>query len=271
MSGGPGALFAGILQFTDSFSFTEVDIPVSAIESSTAGLWVGNASVTQVRNYLKNYQMDTNNVPVISSNGNYIITSINTNLGPVAKPFPLRLILHSDGTNVVLLQHVFFGLSRYTNSMLATTQSLLDPAHLGTARRITATHLPWSEANTPWSFTGQLAPGGVLATTVDLAYDDQAANPFLHTYHPDHDNLDATFQTELAQGYESYRITRQVTLNISPPGNDFASLTSAAQSLVGYYLETLSLGGLGGATRDFYVSGIFSLNRISTIPTLNQQ
>jgi hypothetical protein len=271
MNSGAGALFAGILQFTDSFGFTEVDIPVSAIESSTAGLWVGNASVTQVRNYLKNYLMDSNNTPVISSNGNYIITSINTNLGPVAKPFPLRLILHNNGTNVVLLQQVFFGLSPHSNSMIATSQSLLDPAHLDTARRITATHLPWSSANAPWPFKGQLAPGGALATTIDLAYDDQASNPFLHTYHPDHDNLDATFSTELAQGYESYRITRQITLSVSPPAKDFASLTSASQSLVGYYLETMSLGGLGGAERDFYVRGIFSLNRISTIPTLNQQ
>jgi hypothetical protein len=111
----------------------------------------------------------------------------------------------------------------------------------------------------------------VLTTTVGTAYDDQSSNPFLHTYHPDHDNLDATFQNELAQGYESYGITRQITLNVSPPGNDFNSLTSGAQSLGGYYLETITLSGLGGATRNFYVSGAFALTRISTIPTLNQQ
>lgn len=271
MTAGPGSLYAGILQFTDSYNFTEVDLPVSAIESSTAGLWVGNASVTQVGNYLKNYLMDSNNSPVISSNGNYIITSINTNLGAVVSPFPLRLILHNDGTNVALLQHVFFGLSRYTNTMIATTQDLLDPSHLDTARRITATHLPLTAGNVPWPCSGQLAPGGTLLTTVDLAYDDQASNPFLHTYHPDHDNLDATFQTELAQGYESYRITRQISLQVSLPGTDFSSLTSASQYLVGYYAETIVLGGLGGASRNFYVSGIFSLNRISTISTLNQQ
>jgi hypothetical protein len=118
---------------------------------------------------------------------------------------------------------------------------------------------------------GQLGPGGVLTTTVGTAYDDQSSNPFLHTYHPDHDNLDATFQNELAQGYESYGITRQITLNISPPGSDFVSLTSAAQSLVGYYLETITLSGLSGATRNYYVTGTFTLTRLTTIPTLNQQ
>jgi hypothetical protein len=271
MTSGPGSLFAGLLQFTDSFNFTEVDIPVSAVESSLAGLWVGNANVTQVRNYLKNYQMDSNNVPVMSSNGNYIVTSVNTNLGAVAKPFPLRLIVHNDGTNAVLLQRAYYGLSPYTNLMIATSQSLLDPAHLDTARRITAAHLPWTSNNVPMPFSGQLVQGGLLTATADLPYDDQASNPFLHTYHPDHDNLDSTFQTEMAQGYESYRVTRQITLNVSPPGNDFASLTSVGQSLVGYYAETITVGGLGGASRNFYVSGIFSMNRISPISTLNQQ
>lgn len=271
MTSNPGALFAGILQFTDSFNFTEVDIPVSALQASTAGLWVGNASVTQVRNYLKNYLLDSNNVPMISSNGNYVVTSINTNLGAVARPFPLRLIVHNDGTNAVLLQRAYVGLSPYTNQMIATNQSLLDPAHLDTARRITAIHLPWTSSNAPIPFSGQLVQGGSLTAVADLAYDDQASNPFLHTYHPDHDNLDATFHTQLAQGYESYRITRTMTLNISPPGNDFGSLTSVGQSMVGYYAEAIAVGGLGGASRNFYVSGTFYLNRISPIPTLNQQ
>ncbi len=271
MFASPGSLYAGILRFTDSYNFSQVDVPVSGVASSTAGLWVGNANVTQVGNYLKNYLIGSNNTPVISSNGNYIITSINTNLGSVVQPFPLRLILHNDGTNVVMLQHIFYGLSRYSNAMLSTSQSLLDPNHLDSARRITATHLPWSSTNALWHLAGRLGSGAVLTTTVGTAYDDQSSNPFLHTYHPDHDNLDATFQNELAQGYESYGITRQITLNVSPPANDFVSLTSSAQNLVGYYLETISLSGLGGATRNFYVTGTFALTRLSTIPTLNQQ
>lgn len=271
MSSGAGSVFAGILQFTDSFNYTEVDVPVSAVETSLAGLWVGNANVTQVGNYLKSYLLDANNSPVVSSNGNYIVTGINTNLGRVARPFPLRLIVHNDGTNAVLLQRAYYGLSPYTNLMIATSQSLLDPTHLDSARRISAAHLPWTKNNIPMPFSGQLVQGGVLTATADLPYDDQASNPFLHTYHPDHDNLDATFRTQLAQGYESYRITRQITLNVSPPANDFGSLTSVGQTLVGYYAETITVGGLGGASRNFHVSGIFALNRISPISTLNQQ
>jgi hypothetical protein len=271
MSNSPGALFAGILQFTDSFGFSEVDVPVSAQTASTAGLWVGSASVSQVRNYLKLYERDNNNAPVVSSNGSYVVTSINTNFGSVVRPYSLRLIVHNDGTNAYLLQRVYYGLDRYTNLVVANAQGALDPTHLDSARRISATHLPWSSANSPWAFSGQFAQGGTLSTSVDLPYDDQVSNPFLHTYHPDHDNLDVTFKTQLAKGYESYEIKRQITLNITPPGSDFTSLTSAAQTLSGTYLETILLSGRPSASRSFDVSGVFALNRLSTIATLTKQ
>jgi len=270
LTGPPGALYAGILRFTDALNLSQIDIPVSAQASSATGLWVGKASVTQVGNYLKTYQRDLANSPVVSSNGNYIVTGVNTNLGAVAQPFPMRLIVHNDGTNVVLLQRVFYGLNAGSNLVVATQESALDPQHLDSARRISAAGFPWSSANQPWSFTGQFAPGGTLSSIIQLAYDDQAANPFLHTYHPDHDNLDATFQNKLPRGSESYDITRRITLNLNPPGNDFASLTAGGQSFTGTYLESITLAGLGAATRDYNVSGVFTLNRISPIATLTQ-
>jgi hypothetical protein len=271
LTGPPGALYAGILRFSDSLNLSQVDVPVSARASSGAGLWVGKASVTQVANYLKTYQRDsTNHLPVVSSNGNYVVSGINTNLGAVAQPFPLRLILHNDGTNVVLLQRVFYGLNGGSNLVVTTQESVLDPLQRDTARRLSTADFPWSGTNQTWSLSGRLSPGGTLAATVPLSYDDQASNPFLHTYHPDHDNLDATFQNKLPRGSESYDITRRITLNISPPGSDFASLTAAGQSLTGTYLETITLAGLGAATRDYNVSGVFGLNRISPIATLTQ-
>jgi hypothetical protein len=227
--------------------------------------------VSQVGNYLKTYQRDNNNAPVVSSNGTYVITGVNTNLGAVAQSYPLRLIVHYDGTNAFLLQRVYYGLDPYTNVVIATSESLLDPNHLSTARRISATHLPWTDDNAPWPFVGQLTQGGSLVTTAVLPYDDQRSNPFLHTYHPDHDNLDASFQTQLPPGSESYGVSRQITLSLTPPGNDFVSLTSSAQSLSGDYLEAITVSGLGGATRSFNVTGSFSLSRLSPIATLTRQ
>jgi hypothetical protein len=270
LSGSPGALYAGILKFTDCCNLTEVDVPVSAQTSSYGGLWVGAASVTQVGNYLKIYQRDQNNNPVLGTNGAYVVTGVITNLGPVSSPFPLRLILHNDGTNVVLLQRVFYGSDIYTNTIVSTSQSKLDPAQLGNARRITAVQLPFTSDNQPWAVSGQLAPGGTLGTTVDLPYDDQASNPFLHTYHPDHDNLDSTFQNELPIGSESYGISRQITLSMSSPGTDFGSLTQFGQAFQGVYYETIIMTGLNAATRTFNVAGDFALARISSIAVLTR-
>ena len=273
LAGNPGALYAGILRFTDALNLSQVDVPISTQASSAAGLWVGKASITSVGNYLKAYRRDSNNNPVTSSNGNYIVIRTNTDPGAVGQPFPLRLILHNDGTNVALLQRVFYGLGLASNVVVATQKSALDPRHLDTARRISAANFPWTSANQSWIFSGRLEPGGTLAVTVEVSYDDQASNPFLHTYHPDHDNLDAALQSKLPRGGESYDITRRITLQISPPESDFTSLTAAGQSLSGTYLETitlagLTLAGLGTATRDYNVSGVFTLNRISPIATL---
>jgi len=266
-----GSLYAGILQFTDSYGLSEIDVPVSGVTASTAGLWVGNASVTQVSSYLKNYQMDSNNAIVMTTNGNYVVTSVNTNLGPVVQPYPLRLIVHNTGTNVSLLQRVYYGNRFATNTVIATQEAFLNPTNVGTARRISATHLPYSDNNSPWAFTGRLVQGSNLTTTVTLNYDDQRSNPFLHTYHPDHDNLDAAFGTQLPPGAESYGISRNIRLNINPPGTDFNSLTTANQLLSGVYQETMTLTGFNGAPRAFNVIGIFALTRISPIAVLTQQ
>jgi hypothetical protein len=266
-----GALYAGILRFTDSLGYEQVDAAVSAESASSAGLWVGQAQVSQVASYLKSYQRDAGGKPVMNADGSYAVTNVNTRLGPVAQAFPLRLILHDNGTNVVLLQRVYYGQDVDSNLVVATGQSALDPAHLDAARRISSVTLPWSSANVPWPFAGgRLASGNTLTTTVNLAYDDQASNPFLHTYHPDHDNLDATFQNELPRGAESYDITRTITLTIDPENDDFTSLTRAGQAFSGQYSENLTLLGTGSASRTFHVSGHFSINRISPVARLTQ-
>lgn len=202
------------------------------------------------------------------------VSTVNTNLGSVPVPYPLRLIVFNDGTTSSLLQRVYFGFDQNSNLIVSTTQNSLDPAQLSTARRITATHLPWNAVNTPWTFSGgTLTPGSGLTTTVTDAYDDQASNPFLHTYHPDHNNLDYSFNPphKLPVGSESFGISRQMTLVLNANGNDFTSLTTANSALSGTYTETLTMTGLGGAARTFTTAGNFSLVRISTISTLITQ
>jgi len=184
------------------------------------------------------------------------------------------IIFNPTNGSPSLLQRVYYGIRQATNVVVATTESVLDPGTLNVDRRITATQLPWTAANTPYPFTGgPLQQGATLTTTVTEAYDDQAANPFLHTYHPDHNNLNFNYSPphELPQGSQSYTITRVIQLTVAPGSSDFISLTTANSSLVGYYNETITLAGLGGATKSYQTAGTFSLKQLSPIPNLTTQ
>lgn len=278
MTAAAGALYAGVLRWADTGGLSQIDVPVSATVVGAEGLWVGNASVTQVGHYLKTYQRDANGQPVLAPitalGAAYVATATNTALGSVARPFPLRLILHNAAatTNVNLLQRVYYGQRFGTNLVVATREALLDTATLGNARRISASHLPFSHTNAFWPRTsGELRLGTNLVFTVPLDYNDQAANPFLHTFHPDHDNLKTDFRTVEPQGNESYRVDRQITLAFSTPATDFTSLTGSSQTLGGTYSELVTVSGLTGHTRQFSLSGPFTLNRLSTIATLTTQ
>ncbi|MEW6305983.1 MAG: hypothetical protein AB1705_21110 [Verrucomicrobiota bacterium] len=302
MTGNPGALYAGILRFTDSFNLSRIDLPVSAEVSSQAGLWIGGASVSSVGHYLKKFAHATNRVDFTNllarlqltngaggisyvwdettgrvlifggpqnKTGSYLLDGpIKTDSGEVARPFPLRLIVHHDGNASRLLRQVYYGIGLGTNPMVATTEASLLPSALASARRITAVHLPASDNNVSWPLTGTMQQGSSLTATVELAHNDQAANPFLHTYHPDHDNLDAQFSNALPQGVESYGVRRQITLNFTAPSNDFDSLVSGTQTLTGNYVETVTFLSRGSDARQFQGLGSFTLKRISNIATL---
>ncbi len=182
----------------------------------------------------------------------------------------------TGGANrIKLLQRVFVGTLASGNTGVAVKQSLLDAAKLETTQRISCVHLPVSESNLPWGCGGDLASGQTVSVTVDVGYNDQASNPFVHTYHPDHDNLAADFKTVQPVGRESYRIRREITLTFEPPGSGFASLTRTGRQLIGTYEETMTLFGLatsGAANEKSYaMKGAFVLNRISDIATLETE
>lgn len=212
---------------------------------------------------------------LVTSVSNYVVSAHNTNLDSVVSAYPLRLIIFNPTNGgCSLLQQVYYGISQGTNIVVSTTQSALDPTRLSSARRISSATLPWTAANTPWYFSGgPLGQGAILTTTVTEQYDDQASNPFLHTYHPDHNNLNFNYNPphELPQGSQSYTITRVIQLAMVPNSTDFLSLTTANSSLSGYYYETITLAGLGGATRSYQTAGTFSLKQISSIPVLTTQ
>ena len=271
MTAAPGGIYAGILRFTDSFSLSERDMPVSAQVASNAGLWIGSADVSQVRSYLKSFQKGANGVPVIGTNNAYVVSGVDTNMGPVARSFPLRLIVHTDNTNSYLPQRVYYGFSPATNLVNATSEALLDPRQLESARRISAVHLPFTPTNMVWKFDGEMRDGTNLTATVRLAHDEHASNPFLHTYHPDHDNLNALFTQSLASGFESYTVTRVIRLDFTPPASDFNSITLSGEAFFGVYNETVTFGAKGTDARSFDTQGLFTIHRINSVGALTTQ
>jgi len=204
---------------------------------------------------------------LVAVEGAYILQSSSQRMVGVPKPFSLRLIVHDDGTNTVLLQRVFVGTGVASNSIVTTKQTLLAAANLASARRISAAHLPWTAANTPWTFTKD---GFTSVATVNTPYDAVGSNPFLHQYHPDHDNLNAAFSAVLPKGNESYGITRTMRMTPAAVGDDFEAQTAGFKTRIGSYEETVVLEGAGLNSRTFKSAGTYGLNRISPITRLTQ-
>jgi len=278
MTGAEGSFYAGVLRLTDSMGFSRMEMPVTARVAATSGLWVGDAEINRVEPYLPALQRQVDAATLI---GTPVVVPQGQELPPieeqgsnVPRTFPVRLIVHNpaSGGQAKLLQQVFYGLDAFTNEVVATTQSALSPAYLAQARRITSSNLPWRKPNAPWTFGGRIGDGSTLSTVVETAFEDHASNPFLHTYHPDHDNLDPTFKTQVARGMESYGIRREITLRILPPSTNVFSVGSS-RTIRGWYKETFRLEGLARAggtpdTRAFKLSGPFTLTRISDVPVL---
>lgn len=271
-----GGRLAGVLELTDSLGHTRVEMGVSATAASRAGLWVGAAAVTQVGQYLPSYQRDADNQPVVQPDGSYQVTHLNTEITAVPATFPLRLIVHNPASgSATLLQRVYSGWNGQAEPVVALQESAMAPHLLGQTRRLSAAHLPWSAANAGWNFSGPLAPDAVVTATVTTPFNDQASNPFLHTYHPDHDNLDPRFGKELPVGAESFTVVREITLSVQPPADDFESRVAAGRTLSGTYAETVRVVGLARAgttsdTRRFEVRGVFELHRYTDVSTLTR-
>jgi hypothetical protein len=117
------------------------------------------------------------------------------------------------------------------------------------------------------AMTGGFGIGNTARATLVLE-PDAATNPFKHKYHPDHDNLDATFANFKA---EAYRITRQVELQFTaqPPSaleSASAAIEYGYSVLGGVYRETVS----GLHRSNIVTSGTFRLTRVNNSPVLNQ-
>ena len=210
-----------------------------------------------------------------TDSGSYVVSQTDTSWGAVDKPMKLRLIVHNNDSTTSsanLLQRIYIGNDKNNNSQLLSTGVELLPDDTPEVRRISSVHLPWSENNAPLPLSGSFSKGGTLTTTVIVDYDDQASNPFLHTYHPDHDNLDSRFENKLPQGQESYEIKRDIILYLNGSLPGFSGLSQTSSRITGEYEEIITLSGKeelsGTEKRQYGMKGRVAFSRITPEPIL---
>ncbi len=260
MGGAPGSVFQSLLRVEDSLNISAIDLPVSAVTTSRSGLWVGTALINKV----DQITAAPANPAASQEDGT---TAVNTHADAGApSEFPIRLIFHrSDSGELKLIQRAFLGESPGGAPVVAVSESALNPAKLAGARRL-------SSASFPLKLNESAAPGGDLglsgSATFEFMLDYKAAtNPFVHAYHPDHDNKDAEFSiTPVPEGKESFSVTRNITLTFASDPSALGLVEPAWGSTVlgGSYEESIT----GLRAQAITVKGAFVIRRLTDLPIL---
>ncbi len=112
-------------------------------------------------------------------------------------------------------------------------------------------------------FSGVFGPGGEISTAI-VVEPTLPTNPFLHRYHPDHNNLDERFLNYQEEAYQVVRnmqlvFTSDDPLGPNPPG-------WGDSTLGGTFAETIT----GLHRNPIFTSGTFRLHRASVVTVLNQ-
>jgi hypothetical protein len=176
-------------------------------------------------------------------------TYTNDNLG--------RRVVDKPGTYVLVTRDAL--LSQFKGATLRNGVSV--------GRRLSAIGFVFDGQGTNHlDLSGTFAPAQSLTGAIQIG-SDYALNPFLHKYHPDHDNLDAYFRpiTDPAKK-EAYAVTRQLQFDFgtNPPSNA-ANPDPDYSVMAGIYRETLT----GLHKQPLLVQGTFQLSRASFIAELN--
>ncbi len=114
-------------------------------------------------------------------------------------------------------------------------------------------------------FDGDFGPERTLQLAL-VVESDLPTNPFLHRYHPDHDNLNEQF---LNYKEEAFRIVRdmQFVFTVQDPKRGARTGPGWGETRVGgTYQESIS----GLHRNPIFVSGRFELRRVSAVAVLNQ-
>lgn len=232
--------YASILRIKDAGGLSDVRLPVSAEAATTAGLWGAAVKVTDV----------VSTVPGVTGT-------------KASQPFPLLYIIHVDSAGTArMVSQAFVGQLTTNGNPLGITVSedkvlSYNESEIKPSRYVTA-NLPLARAI---AADGSVATGSTAKWLVSIPHNDPT-NPFIHTYHPDHDNLDPSFKNPLPSGEESYTVSRSCAFTFTESPPDGSTVTGWGTTVLGgTYSETLS----GLNHQPLTVRGTFTMTRISEI------
>lgn len=191
--------------------------------------------------------------------------------------FELRLLVHVDeGDAVRLLKEaiVMYDEEAETPVIVADHRRISEfsgvavKGDASVGLRLSAVNFDFTGATV--TCDGAITPTGAVECGFTLA-SDHPTNPFLHRYHPDHDNLDARYENTVE---DAYAVTRTIRIQFAerfPPDPSVPAWATTPPGwgdslLGGVYTEVL--GGLH--KRDITVSGAAALQRVSSSGALKE-
>lgn len=257
---------------TGGFGYTTAPLvtiaPPASGTTASANATVNNGAITGfvVTNQGSGYKKP----PIITIDSPPPLTGTAT-----PRAFPLRTLIHiSDTGESTLLSQVFIGqlADNPYEVGICTLEERLKQDAKAAAQRLVAAHLPLRRV------IESLTPVNIPSTvewTVNVPYND-ATNPFIHQYHPDHDNLDARFNSiqvssanpKMSDGVEAPTIKRlcRFTFTANPPSGSTVTTGWGSSVIGGTYSETIS----GIHKNNLQIDGTFELRRASEIGKLTQ-
>ena len=245
-----GKVYASTLVVTDLAGMMEVRLPVTAEAATSAGLWLCQVAVSAV------------------SSTTAAAAASSTSSQSTGHTFPLNFLLHVNAAGTVrVLRQAFVGkLTAAGNAMgISLVERLVQSAAVSDVKPLRYFSPIMPRLSPLVEASGTAVVGGQVTWGLVHAYNDPA-NPFVHTYHPDHDNLDAKFATPLLNGGESYTVTRTCSLNFTASPPKGATITGWGTSIIGG-LYTESMAGLNKTP--ITLGGVFIMRRLSEISAID--
>jgi hypothetical protein len=235
-----------------------------ATGAGLAGLWVGEVSVDKVS---QAQQAGTTPVPTVRKFSQRVLVHVDA--GGQARLLKDVIQMWQEGTTVPsALDPTLREVAQPGRYVLITDKNLIG-LYQGSANRDGVSvgqrfsTVAYDFAGETLEFEGDFGPDKTLQAAV-VVEPDLPTNPFLHRYHPDHNNLDEQFLNFRPEAFRVVRDMQFVFAATDPQGGSRPGWGDSR--LAGRFEESI----VGLHRNAIFTSGSFELRRVSAVAVLNQ-